>query len=109
MMIVRGLEAAGIATVAITDEFAGVDGRSQSLADTAAEADAVISTGNANALVELPAMSRVLGPLDRVTSLAGASPESVRADGRLVVELQAIVGATNALGQGRLRAAEVRR
>jgi glycine reductase len=107
MMLIRGLEAAGIATVAITDEFAGVNGASQSLADSAVEANAVVSTGNANELVELPAMDRVLGPADEVTTLAGASAESARADGSLLVELQTIVGATNGLGQGRLRAAGV--
>jgi len=104
MMLIRGLEATGVATVAITDEFAGVDGASQSLADSADEADAVVSTGNANESVALPAMERVLGPAAQVTSLAGASAESVRADGSLVVELQVIVGATNSLGEGRLRA-----
>ena len=106
-MIVRGLEQAGIKTVAITDEFAGVDGGSQSLADTTPEADAIISTGNANARVELPAMATIIGPLPDATRLAGGYPHSLHDDGSMEVELQAIVGSTNQLGFGRLSCREV--
>ena len=107
MMIVRGLEAEGIKTVAITDEFAGSDGGSQSLADTTPEADAIISTGNANQRIELPAMATTIGPLPDVSRLAGGYPHSLRDDGSIEVELQAIVGATNQLGFGRLSCREV--
>ena len=102
MMIIRALEQIGVRTVAITDEFAGVDGESQSLADTAPEADAIVSVGNANERIELPAMSKVFGPLPDVSRLAGGYPHSVRSDGTMEVELQAIIGATNQLGFGRL-------
>ena len=98
MMIVRGLEQAGIATVAVTDEFAGGDGASQSLADSTPEADAIVSTGNANQAVHLPAMTRTIGPLPDVTRLAGGYAGSLNTDGSLDVELQAIIGATNQLG-----------
>ena len=107
MMIVRGLEQAGINTVAITDEFAGGDGGSQSLADTTPEADAIVSVGNANERIELPAMSTTIGPLPDVSRLAGGYPHSWRDDGSLEVELQAIIGATNELGYGRLSCREV--
>lgn len=107
MMIVRGLEQAGVKTVAITDEFAGDDGGSQSLADTTPEADALVSTGNANDRVELPAMSTTIGPLPDVTRLAGGYPHSLREDGSMEVELQAIIGSTNQLGFGRLSCREV--
>jgi len=103
MMLIRGLESAGVRTVAITDEYAGVDGASQSLADTAREADAIVSVGNANELLELPAMDRVIGPANVVEKLAGVNRDSMLATGGLRVELQALVGATNQLGQGRLR------
>ncbi|MEN8159497.1 MAG: glycine/sarcosine/betaine reductase component B subunit, partial [Myxococcota bacterium] len=102
MMLVRGLEAAGIRTVALTDEFAGAEGASQSIADTTPEADALVSTGNANARIVLPAMERTLGPIAQVLRLAGASAESLRADGGVAVELQTLLGATNELGAGRL-------
>jgi glycine reductase len=107
MMLVRGLEAEGVRSVAITDEFAGEDGASQSLADTAAEADALVSVGNANERVVLAPMERWLGPAGAVPRLAGGLPGSLRADGSVEVELQAIVGATNPLGQGRLTCREV--
>lgn len=104
MMLVRGLERAGIRTVAITDEFAGRDGASQSLADVTAEADAVVSTGNANAVVELPPMETVLGPVADVARLAGGYADCLRDDGSMAVELQVIMGATNELGFSRLSA-----
>jgi glycine reductase len=102
MMLVRGLEASGIRTVAVTDEFAGGDGASQSLADVTPEADALISVGNANEKIVLPAMTTVIGPLPDVARLAGGYAQSLNEDGSLEVELQAIVGATNQLGLGRL-------
>ena len=105
MMIVRGLEGAGIRTVAITDEYAGRDGASQSLADATAEADAVISTGNANELIELPPMARTIGPSRAVARLSGCV--AATDGGALSVELQVITGATNELGFSRLRAFEV--
>lgn len=103
MMLVRGLEAAGIATVAITDEFAGPDGASPSLADTTPEADAIVSTGNANERIVLPAMDRVVGPPHQIGKLAGAGATCVHPDGSLEVELQLVIGATNQLGHGSLR------
>jgi len=107
MMILRGLETGGIRTVALTDEFAGSDGGSQSLADTAAEADAVVSTGNANVRVRLPPMDRVIGPVPDVSRLAGGYAASVAADGSIEVELQALMGSTNELGFSRLRCREI--
>jgi glycine reductase len=107
MMIIVGLEKSGIKTVAITDEFAGPDGASQSLADTTAEADALVSVGNANEQIILPAMHNIIGPIPDVARLAGGYPHSLKDDGTLEVELQAIVGATNQLGFSRLSCREV--
>lgn len=107
IMLIRGLEAAGIKTVALTDEYAGQDGSSQSLADTTPEADAVVSVGNANATIVLPPMAWTIGPIKELTSLAGAYPQSLQQDGSLEIELQGLVGATNQLGMQRLRAREV--
>ena len=102
MMIIRGLEAAGVRTAAITDEYAGPDGASQSLADATPEADALVSVGNANERIVLPAMETIIGPLPDVARLAGGYAHSVRDDGTFEVELQAIVGSTNQLGFSRL-------
>ncbi len=98
------LERQGIPTVLITDEYAGRDGGSQSLADTTPLADAVVSVGNANEVVTLPPLARVLGHREQLEHLAGASAGSAREDGTLVVELQVIMGATNELGFSRLSA-----
>jgi glycine reductase len=107
MILTRGLEQAGIKVVAITDEYAGADGLSQSLADATPEAEAVISVGNANELIVLPPMDRLLGPLEDLSHLAGAYPQSLLEDGSLEIELQGIIGATNELGFQTLSSREV--
>jgi glycine reductase len=104
IMNCRKLEARGIKTVLITDEYAGRDGASQSLADADPVADAVVSAGNANELIELPPMKKTIGRLADVDSLAGGHAGSVVKGGSVTVELQAIIGATNELGFGRLSA-----
>ena len=107
MMLIRGLEEAGIKTCALTDEFAGPDGLSQSLADATPKADAMISTGNANQRILLPPMPRIIGPLQDLGKLAGAYPQSLKDDGSLEIELQGIIGATNELGTQKLSTREV--
>ena len=106
MMLIRGLEQQGIRTVSITDEYAGLDGFSQSLADVTPEADAIVSVGNANERIVLPPMSTTIGPIKDLTSLAGAYPQSLLEDGSLEIELQGIVGSTNQLGLNTLRCRE---
>lgn len=106
MMNCTKIEGKGIRTVLITDEFAGQDGTSQSLADGSALADAIVSGGNANALVTLPAMDKVIGNLDPVEVIAGGFKGSRKFDGSVTVELQAIMGATNELGFNKLTARE---
>ncbi len=100
------IEGKGIKTVLITDEYAGQDGTSQSLADGSPLADAIVSGGNANALITLPAMDRVIGNIDPVEVIAGGFKGSRSADGSITVELQAIIGATNELGFNKLTARE---
>ena len=107
MMICAGLEKGGIKTVCLTDEYAGSDGASQSLADTTEKANAVISCGNANEIVVLPPMKKTIGGLNLVKNLAGASPKSLKENGSLEVELQVILGATNQLGFEKLSTREV--
>ena len=97
-------ERSGIRTVLITDEFAGTDGASQSLADAAKEADAVVSAGNANEVILLPPMEKIIGFVHAADIIAGGSDHSLRADGSIEVELQAITGATSELGLTRLSA-----
>ena len=64
IMNCRKIEAEGIKTVIITDEYAGRDGKSQSLADADPSADAVITGGNANQLIRLPKMDKTIGTLE---------------------------------------------
>ncbi|MFP3984248.1 MAG: glycine/sarcosine/betaine reductase component B subunit [Desulfurivibrionaceae bacterium] len=107
MMLIRRLEKAGIRTAAISDEYAGSNGASQSLADTTPEADAVISTGNANEVIVLPPVEKTIGPVQDLTKLAGAYPRSLREDGSLEIEIQGIIGATNETGAHTLRCREI--
>ncbi len=98
IMNAKKIETEGVKTVIITDEYAGRDGKSQSLADADPLADAVVTGGNANQLITLPKLDKVIGMLDYVTKIAGGSDHTVKADGSLEVEIQAITGATNETG-----------
>jgi glycine reductase len=97
-------ERAGIKTVLVTDEFAGANGASQSLADSCVEGTAVVTGGNANATIILPPMEKVIGDLSQADVIAGGFFGSKRPDGSLEVEIQAILGATNELGFNKLGA-----
>lgn len=104
IMNCRKIEALGIKTVLITDEYAGRDGASQSLADSDKAGDAVVSSGNANELITLPPMEKTIGHLNSVDLIAGGFDGSLEQNGSITVELQAITGATNELGFNRLGA-----
>ena len=104
IMNCRKIEAKGVKTVIITDEYAGQDGRSQSLADSDPAADACVTGGNANMVITLPPMDKVIGTLDYVTRIAGGNENSLRPDGSIEAELQVITGATNETGFNRLSA-----
>jgi len=100
MMYCRKLEKMGIKNVLIGDEFAGEEGESSGLADATPEADAFVSTGNANEVIELPAMEKVIGDDSALESLAGGRR---KLNGNLLTEIQAIMGSTNCLGYGKLQ------
>ncbi len=91
-------ERSGIKTVLITDEFAGRDGASQSLADSCPEGNACVTAGNANMLITLPPMDITIGDLPTAEVLAGGFFGSMNKDGSMDVEIQAILSATNELG-----------
>lgn len=101
------LEKKGIKTVILTDEYAGRDGASQSLADADPLADAVVTGGNANEVITLPPMARVIGHQETANVIAGGFDGSLQEDGSITVEIQAIVGATNELGFNRRSARTV--
>jgi len=104
IMNCKKIEDTGTHTVIITDEYAGRDGTSQSLADADPKADALVTAGNANQVVTLPKLDRVIGTLDYTEKIAGGFAGSLEADGSITVELQAITGSTNELGFSRLSA-----
>lgn len=98
IMNCKKTEQKGIKTVLVTDEYAGQDGKSQSLADADPLADAVVTGGNANEVIILPAMDKVIGTLDYVDKIAGGHAGSLRPDGSIEAEIQVITGATNEIG-----------
>lgn len=104
IMNTRKIEQQGIKTAIITDEYAGQDGKSQSLADADPLADAVVTGGNANQVIVLPKMDKVIGTLDYVDKIAGGHAGSLRDDGSIEAEIQVITGATNEMGFGYLSA-----
>ncbi len=104
IMNCKKIEQKGIKTVIITDEYAGRDGASQSLADADALADAVVTGGNANEVIELPPMDKVIGHIEFVDIIAGGFDGSLHEDGSITVELQAITGATNEVGFNKMSA-----
>jgi len=104
IMNCKKIEEKGVKTVIITDEYAGQDGKSQSLADAHVSANAVVTGGNANQVITLPPMDKVIGHIEVVNVIAGGNEHSLQKDGSIVAELQVITGATNELGFNRLSA-----
>ena len=100
----KKIELQGVKTTIITDEYAGQDGKSQSLADADPLADAVVTGGNANQVIILPKMDKVIGTLDYVDKIAGGHAGSLRPDGTIEAEIQVITGATTEMGFGYLSA-----
>lgn len=92
------IEAKGIKTVLVTDEYAGRDGSSQSLADSTPKGNAVVTAGNANELVNLPAMKKVIGYPETADIIAGGFAGSLNSDGSITAEIQVITGATSEVG-----------
>ena len=98
----KNFERAGIKSVVISDEAAGTDGASQSLADATPEMTAFISTGNVNEMLVVPPMDRVIGWPESIAHLSGGAAESLRADGSMLVEMQAIIASTAEIGYNRV-------
>ena len=104
IMNCKKIETEGVKTVIVTDEYAGQNGASQSLADADPKADAVVTGGNANQLITLPKLDKIIGHIDVVNVIAGGNHDSLKENGTIEVEIQAITGATNETGFGYLTA-----
>ena len=98
----KNFENAGIKAVLVSDEAAGTDGASQSLADATPELTGFISTGNVNEMIEVPAMDKVIGYPESIAVLSGGAEESLRPDGSMYVELQSIIASTAEIGFNKL-------
>jgi len=98
------ITAKGVKTVLVTDEYAGQDGKSQSLADSTPKGDAVVTGGNANEVIILPPMKRVIGHVNAADTIAGGHLGSLREDGSIEAEIQVITGATSEVGFNTLTA-----
>lgn len=92
------IEDKGIKTVLVTDEYAGRDGSSQSLADSTPKGDAIVTAGNANGLITLPVMKKVIGYPETANIIAGGFAGSLHEDGSITAEIQVITGATSEVG-----------
>ena len=106
MMNCKKITDKGVKTVVLTDEYAGRDGASQSLADADKSADAVVTAGNANEIIELPAMKKIIGDITPTDVIAGGFEGSLKDDGSIVAELQLIVGSTSEIGFNKLSATD---
>ena len=74
------------------------------MADADPLADAVVTGGNANQVIKLPKMDKVIGMTDYIDVIAGSHAGSLAEDGTITAEIQVITGATNELGFNKLSA-----
>lgn len=92
-------EKQGIKTIILANEIAGVNGDLPSLVDTVVEADAVVSTGNNDEVINLPPVERVIGGSE-IAGVSGKPEEG------FAIALSRIYTATNQLGATRLAVKE---
>ena len=104
MMNCKKVSDVGTKVVLITDEFPGRDGKSQSLADAVPEADALVSCGQGNIIVNFPKMDKIIGTLEFVETMIGGYEGSLKEDGTIDAELQIIIASTIANGYNKLAA-----
>lgn len=104
MMNCKKVQQAGVDVVLITDEFPGRDGKSLSLTDAVPEADALVSCGNGNIILNFPPMDRVIGMLDYIETQIGGYAGSLHEDGSIEAEIQIIIASTIANGYNKLAA-----
>lgn len=92
-------EKLGIKTVMLINEIAGAGGDQPSLVDAVPQADAVVTTGNNDEMINLPEMERVIGGSE-IAGIKG-NPE-----GAIALALGRIYTSTNQLGAGSMTVRE---
>ncbi|MBI2369117.1 MAG: hypothetical protein HYV08_02560 [Deltaproteobacteria bacterium] len=107
MLICQAVEQAGIRTVLGVDEYSDTDGGDVPLVIYVPEARAIVSCGNQEARVDLPAMERVLGG-DRFVTTGNSYEEAFRRHPAepFTIGIRQIYAATAQVGFGRLTARE---
>ena len=95
MMLCGKLERQGIKTVLLLNEFAGAGGTTPSLAETTPEAGHIVSAGNNDYRLDLPAVERFVGD-ETFPGIASPLTEA------MVLPLTRIYSSTNQLGFNRL-------
>ncbi|HLW59506.1 MAG TPA: glycine/sarcosine/betaine reductase component B subunit [bacterium] len=103
MLICQHLERAGIRTAISVDEYADRDGSDFPLVTVVPEAVAIVSNGNQEQVVDLPAAERVIGGRDFRAGNTYEAAFSRRPDEPLSVALRQVYCATSQSGFGRLR------
>jgi sarcosine reductase len=103
MLVCQHLERAGVRTAISVDEYADRDGSDFPLVTVVPEAVAIVSNGNQEEVVELPAADRLLGGSAFLTGNSYEAAFSRRPDEALAVALRQIYCATSQAGFGRLR------
>src|SRR5258706_93091 len=100
MFTVRACEQLGIKTTLVTYENGGKQGTDSAVLFYVPEANAIVSTGSLDRPVELPAMSRTIGPYNeiKIFPFPGAAPVSARDE--LPMEARdAIIGGADIWGE----------
>lgn len=98
MLTAEECEKNGIKVVMLVNEIAGPEGALPPLVSWTSKADAVVSTGNNDEIITLPAMDEAIGG-DTITGGRSAT-------GEIVTSLGIVYTATNQLGVGRMTTVE---
>lgn len=101
MLACRECEKQGIKSVVITYEIGGMEGNDVPLLDSVPEADAIVSTGNREEMLDLPAVETLLGG----KNIEGAYVlnEQTEASGAITVNYTIIYTSTNQAGFMKMR------
>ncbi len=102
MLACRECEKQGIKSVVITYEIGGMEGNDVPLIDSVPEANAIVSTGNREELLDLPAVEKLLG--GKYIEGAFVLNEQTEASGAITVNFTIVYSSTNQAGAMKMRA-----
>lgn len=100
-------ERRGIRTVVLTEEFSGPDGRDLGLVHYVPEAQAMVSTGNRDEMLDLPSVERLIGGREIVNIALNDTPVPGPASRTFRTAVRRILCATNQVGFGPLGVEEL--